>query len=66
MKQKLLLSSLLALFCFFQSISQQRTITGTVTSNEGTPLVDASVTVVGQTTGVRTGTDGTFSINVPA
>ncbi|HEV2833652.1 MAG TPA: TonB-dependent receptor plug domain-containing protein, partial [Hanamia sp.] len=66
MKQKLLLSSLLALFCFFQSISQQRTITGTVTSSEGTPLADASVTVVGQTTGVRTGPDGTFSINVPA
>lgn len=66
MKQKLLLSSLLALFCFLQSISQQRNITGTVTSKEGTPLVDASVTVVGQTTGVRTGSDGTFSINVPA
>ncbi len=65
MRQKLLLSMVLMCFCFFQTIAQ-RTITGTVMSKEGTPLSDASVTVVGQTTGVRTGSDGTFSINVPA
>ncbi len=47
-------------------MAQQRAITGTVTSTDGTPLVDASVIVVGQKTGVRTGADGTFSINVPA
>jgi TonB-linked SusC/RagA family outer membrane protein len=46
--------------------AQNRTITGTVTSKEGTPLADASVTVVGQKGGVRTAADGTFSINVPA
>ncbi|HEY9341264.1 MAG TPA: carboxypeptidase-like regulatory domain-containing protein, partial [Hanamia sp.] len=66
MKQKLLLSSLALLFCFLQSMAQQRTITGTVISQTGTPLIDASVIVVGQKTGVRTGSDGTFSINVPA
>ncbi|MDQ2720249.1 MAG: SusC/RagA family TonB-linked outer membrane protein [Bacteroidota bacterium] len=66
MRKKLLLSSLLLLFCVLQTMAQQRTITGTVTSKEGTPLVDASVTVIGQRTGVRTGTDGTFSINVPS
>lgn len=66
MKLKLLLSGLLALFCFMQTIAQQRTVTGTVTSTEGVPLADASVIVVGQTTGVTTATDGTFSINVPA
>ena len=65
MRKKLLLSSLLLLFCFFQTMAQQRAITGTVTSTDGTPLVDASVIVVGQKTGVRTGADGTFSINVP-
>ena len=52
-------------FCFLQTIAQ-KTVTGTVMSREGTPLSDASVTVVGEKTGVRTGSDGTFSINVPA
>ncbi len=66
MRQKLLLSITLMCFCFLQSIAQQRTITGTVIAKEGTPLSDASVTVVGDKTGVRTGSDGTFSINVPA
>lgn len=65
MRQKLLLSMVLMCFCFLQTIAQ-RTITGTVLSKEGTPLSDASVTVIGDKTGVRTGSDGTFSINVPA
>ena len=65
MRKKLLLSGLFMLFCLL-SIAQTRTVTGTVTSVDGTPLADASVTVVGQKTGVRTGTDGTFSINLPA
>ena len=50
--------------CFLQTIAQ-KTVTGTVTSKEGTPLSDASVIVVGEKTGVRTSSDGTFSINVP-
>lgn len=66
MRKKILLSGLFLFFCFLQTMAQQRTITGKVTSPDGTPLVDASVLVVGQKTGVRTGTDGAFSINVPA
>ena len=66
MRKKLLVSGVFLFFCFFQTIAQQRTITGTVSSTDGTPLVDASVLLVGQKTGVRTGSDGTFSINVPA
>ena len=66
MRKKFLLSGLFILVCFLQTIAQTRTITGTVTSSEGMPLSDASVTVVGQKTGVRTGVDGTFTINVPA
>ena len=65
MRKKLLLSSLFMLFCLL-TMAQQRTVTGTVTSTDGTPLADASVIVVGQKTGVRTAADGTFSINVPA
>jgi TonB-dependent starch-binding outer membrane protein SusC len=65
MKKRLLLSSLCMLFCFM-TMAQQRTITGTVTTKEGTPLVGASVVVVGRKTGETTGPDGKFSISVPA
>src|SRR6185503_7644026 len=43
-----------------------KTVTGTVTFFEGTPLDKASVIVVGEKSGVQTAPDGTFSINVPA
>src|SRR5690242_1163718 len=66
MKKRILLSSLFMLFCFLQSMAQERTVTGTVTSNDGTPLVGASVVVVGHKTGETTGSDGKFSISVPA
>ncbi|MGN6165987.1 MAG: SusC/RagA family TonB-linked outer membrane protein, partial [Flavisolibacter sp.] len=46
-------------------MAQQRTITGKVTSSDGTPLVGATVLIVGQKSGVTTKSDGTFSINVP-
>jgi hypothetical protein len=46
-------------------MAQQRTVTGKVTSTDGTPLVGASVLVVGHKSGVTTKSDGTFSINVP-
>lgn len=65
MKKRLLLSSLFMLFCFLQTMAQQRTITGTVTTSDGTPLAGASVLVIGQKTGETTGPSGTFSINVP-
>ena len=63
MRKKLLLSGLFLIMCLL-SIAQ-KTVTGTVNSKDGTPLADASVTVVGQKTGVRTAADGTFSISVP-
>ncbi|HVZ96245.1 MAG TPA: SusC/RagA family TonB-linked outer membrane protein [Chitinophagaceae bacterium] len=65
MRKKFLLSGIFLLSCLF-SIAQQKTITGKVSSDTGTPLAGASVTVVGQKIGVRTAADGTFSINVPA
>jgi len=66
MKKKLLLGGIFFFFCLAQSFAQQRTITGTVTTKEGTPLVGASVMVVGQKTGETTGADGNFTIQVPA
>ena len=65
MKKRILLSSLFMLFCFLQTMAQQRTITGTVITSDGTPLTGASIVVVGQKTGETTGPDGTFSIKVP-
>jgi iron complex outermembrane receptor protein len=49
----------------FGANAQNRTITGTVISKDGTPLANASVIVVGQKTGVSTSGDGSFSISVP-
>ena len=65
MKKRLLLSSLFVLLCFLQSMAQRRTITGTVTTSDGTALVGASVVVVGNRTGETTGPNGNFSISVP-
>jgi len=65
MGKKLLFSGLFLFCCIFQSMAQQRTITGKVTSSDGTPLVGATVLIVGQKSGVTTKSDGTFSINVP-
>ncbi len=65
MGKKLLFSGLFLFCCFFQTFAQQRTVTGKVTSTDGTPLVGATVLVVGNKSGVTTGPDGTFSINVP-
>jgi TonB-linked SusC/RagA family outer membrane protein len=44
----------------------QRTITGKVTDEKGTPLQNVSVMVRGTTTGTITKADGTYSINVSA
>lgn len=48
------------------SFSQARTVTGQVNdSKDNSPLVDATVSVVGKTVSTKTKADGTFSINVP-
>lgn len=65
MRKKFLLAGVFLLFCFFQTMAQQRTVTGTVTSADGQPLSNATVLVVGQKTGVSTDAEGKFSIKVP-
>jgi len=66
MRPKILLSLLLMLSCFMQTMAQ-RTVTGTVTnSKDGTPLSDASVTVLGEAKGTTTNSAGAFSLNVPS
>ena len=47
-------------------IAQTRTVTGKITdSKDGSPLAEATVSVVGKSISAKTGTDGAFSINVP-
>jgi iron complex outermembrane receptor protein len=65
MGKKLLVSGLFLFCCIFQTMAQERTVTGKVTLSDGSPLAGATVLIVGQKTGVATKSDGTFSINVP-
>ena len=44
----------------------QRTITGRVIDDKGSPLPNVSVTIRGSNQGTVTGPDGTYSLNVPA
>lgn len=64
MKSKLtwMLTSLLMLFISF-SFSQEKTISGNVTDQNGLPLPGVSVIVVGTTVGAQTDFDGNYSIN---
>lgn len=59
------LCSFLLLFVSAGVFAQNKTVTGRVTDSSGRAVVGASVTVQGQTKGVVTGTDGTYSIAVP-
>lgn len=47
--------------------AQNQTVSGTVTDDEGEPLIGASVVIKGQSTGVATDIDGNYTIsNVPS
>ena len=62
--KKLSLVFLLVLFAI-GTMMAQRTITGTVTDEEGETLIGASVLVEGTSSGTVTDIDGTYSIDVP-
>lgn len=64
MKKRLLLLMVLTTCCL-ALFAQQRTITGTVTSQEdGKPIPGASVRVTGTNVGTQTGTDGKFVLGI--
>ena len=67
MKRLLKMSSLLVCLAISQMVFAQKTlkVTGKVTSDEGTPLVGVSVSVKDGNSGISTGADGTYTINVP-
>jgi len=64
---KLNLTQLLTSFmmlCFVFSYAQEKTVSGKVTDQNGTPLPGVSVLVVGTTTGTQSDFDGLYSISV--
>jgi TonB-linked SusC/RagA family outer membrane protein len=63
--KKLLLTFALLLGLVALAVAQ-RTVTGTVIGDDGTPLIGASVLVKGTTTGTVTDIDGNYSLRVPA
>ena len=65
--KKLLQSLFILMLVASAALAQDRTVTGTVTAKEdGLPLPGVSVKVKGTTTGTQTGSDGKFTIVVPA
>lgn len=67
MTQKRLLPALLiTLLLALQTFAQQKTITGKVSDNTGSPVAGATVTVKGTNVATQTSNDGTFRINVPS
>ncbi len=60
------LSLVLALVLFaIGSTLAQRTVTGTITDQNGEPLIGASILVKGTSTGTVTDLDGKYTLNVP-
>jgi TonB-linked SusC/RagA family outer membrane protein len=55
------------IFCAFALVAaaQQKSVTGTVTDDQGTPIPNVSVLLKGSTSGVATNDNGKFSISVP-
>ena len=65
MKNKLLLNFILLIFVTSAAFAQQRTtITGTVTSPEGTPLPGINVVVKGSNVGTATDSNGYYELSV--
>lgn len=64
MRRFLTLLTVFMLFGVF-AFAQNRTVSGTVTDNSGTPLSNVSVEVVGTKIGATTNEEGAFSLNVP-
>jgi len=52
--------------CICHAWAQQRTITGKVTDDKGSPISNVSVFIKGSKTGTVTKVDGTYSISIPS
>ena len=65
MKEKLMYALLCTVLFFGVAFAQERTVTGVVKDEAGTPLPGVSVLVKGTSHGVATDFDGKYSIKVP-
>src|SRR5690606_30043251 len=63
--RKLTVLLVLLIFSGLQVAFAQRTVTGTVTATNDTPLPGVTVVIKGTTNGVSTDPNGTFSLQVP-
>ncbi len=54
------------LLTIMQAFAQQKTVTGKVTEEDGTPIPNASVQVKGSSVGTTTNASGSFSLSLPA
>ncbi len=62
-----ILTLVTALLLLYGSASaQNRTVTGTVTDEQGNPVPNASIVIKGTSTGTTSKGDGTFSLSVPS
>jgi TonB-linked SusC/RagA family outer membrane protein len=57
---------LVLLFCIIQAYPQNKTITGTITGDDGYGLPGATIQLKGTTTGIISDIDGNYSISIPA
>src|SRR4029078_3993195 len=55
-----------SIFSLLFASGQNRTITGKVTDEKGSPLANASVVIKGTSSGTSTSADGSFSLSVPS
>ncbi|MEO8413886.1 MAG: TonB-dependent receptor [Ginsengibacter sp.] len=65
MRQKMLLGIFLVIFCFMQSIAQQKTISGKVSdASNSQPIIGSTISVKGSKTATQTNNDGNFTLSV--
>jgi TonB-linked SusC/RagA family outer membrane protein len=63
--RKLVSMTIVLLMCTLHLFAQDKTVTGKVTDEKGSPIANASVIVKGTSVGTSTKEDGTFSLTVP-
>lgn len=63
--KRLLFTLVSLLLCSIELFAQNRTITGKVRSDDGSPIANASVKDKGSNIGTTTKTDGSFSLSLP-
>lgn len=66
MNRKVWLALLMTLCLSFPALAQKITVSGTVTDNQGEPLIGASVLAQGSSNGVATDIEGNYRIEVSA